>query len=754
MLSCLGFGKSRRHDHGEREPLLPQYHDDTPRQARLHEKIHSYQMLRAMSQGYMPSNEQAIVHLRSLLSANLLNPDVSDLSTSGRALVSSTKLWITQLIDLLEHKNPHDQVQDFIWYMAKARLDIDVGDIGARAAASKAKADASATVASLKTIGSLLLTNSEFRLFLADLSTIGREVFRDAAFTLADVSRKAGDQLKPSEEATESLKHPDGGTETAPSDQELEGQVRQVAQVVSSGAAEVVGEAGHSLAEHVKGDEQQALIHRLKQAVLKLRKRPDYSESASTLSLLLQRYLVAYTRLTSDAVHAVEDEVGASRDADKAVDNFWQFLTTFGDREQWGQVEKSFKDVVDAGRSDPDFDKLAKELANLVQEMLTEPDFFDNAEERLKQLRARAREVASRSSMGESLDGLLKNLHSAIRSVRDDEDIEKLFRTSTRIAQILSPSGQYTNSQLVDDSINVFIPLLVQGVQHLPVPRLEVSTPDVDLLLENLVLEPGKTVNHSSFLPYRLQVSTHNDIEVRKARFQTTSSMTTQLKVRIAGLSLAAADVGYWVRLHSGLLRTVDEGLVSFYLDERGIDIALDIEIGRDRIDQIVSLRRVGVRIHHLNYTLSQSKFSCLAWLFKPLIRPLVRKALEGQIAAAVDEGLRTLNRELLYARERLRATRIADPESLVTFVRAVAARLTPAPDPDLEARAGVRPGRGVFRGRYAPGSLVKLWDDEGREAEQRVFESGRGGWRNGIFDVGTRPAADSSLGANTTAAA
>lgn len=754
MLSCFGFRNSRRHDHGEREPLLPQYNDDTSRQTRLHEKIHSYQMLRAMSQGYMPSNEQAIVHLRSLLSANLLNPNVPDLSTDGRALVKSTKLCITQLIDLLEHKNPQDQVQDFIWYLAKARLDIDVGDIGARAAASKAKADASATVASLKTIGSLLLTNSEFRLFLADLSTIGREVFRDTALTLADVSRKAGDQLKPSDEATETLKHPDRSTETAPSNQDLEGQVQHVAKVVSSGAAEVVGEAGHSLAEHVQGDEKQALVHRLKKAVLNLRQRPDYSEAASTLSLLLQRYLATYSRLASDAVDAVENEVGGSRDADKALDNFWQFLTTFGDGEQWRQVEKSFNDVVEAGRSDADFDKLAKDMANLVQEMLTDPGFFDDAEERLKQLRVRAKKMASASSMGESLDRLFQSLHSAMGSVRHDEDIEKLFRTLTRMAQILSPDGQYTNSQLVQDSINVFIPMIIQGVQHLPVPRLEVSTPDLDLLLENVVLEPGTTVNHSSFFPYKLHVSTQSDIEVRKGLSQTTSSMTTLLRVKVAGLSIAAADVGYWVRLHWGLLRTMDEGLVSFNLDERGMDIALDIEIGRDRIDEIVSLRRVRVRIHHLDYTLRQSKFACLAWLFKPLIRPMVRKALERQIAAGVDEGLRTLNRELLYARERLRATRISNPESLVTFVRAVAARLTPAPDPDVEARAGVRPGRGVFRGRYAPGSLVKLWDDEGREAEQRVFESGRGGWRNGIFDVWTRPAPDSSLGVGTTAVA
>lgn len=511
--------------------------------------------------------------------------------------------------------------------------------------------------------------------------------------------------------------------------------MQQVAHVVSEGAAEVAGEAVHSLADHVQGDERQALVHRLKQAVLRLRQRPDYAESASTLSMLVRRYLAAYTRLTSDTVDAVGHEVGGSREADKAVDNFWHFFTAFGDGEQWARVEQSFRDVVESGRSDPELDRLARELADVVQEALTDPDFFDGADERLKQLRARAKDIASRSSMGESLDGLLQNLHSALGSVRDDDDVQKLERTSTRIAHLVSPSGQYTNRQLVDDTVNVFLPLLVQGIQHLPVPRLEVSTPDMDLLLENLVLQPGTTVNDSSFLPYRLHVSTQNDVDVAKGRHQTTSSMTTTVKVTMAGLSVAAEDVGYWVRLRSGLLRTTDEGLASIAVNEGGVDLSVEVEIGRDRLDEMVSLRRVRARVHHVDYALSQSRFGWLAWALKPVVRPLVRRALEARLAAGVEAGLRTLNRELLYARERLRATRIANPDSLATFVRAVAARLRPRPDPEVEARAGVRRGRGVFRGRYTPGSLVKLWDDEGRSAEQRVFE-GEGGWRNAIFDV------------------
>jgi hypothetical protein len=370
--------------------------------------------------------------------------------------------------------------------------------------------------------------------------------------------------------------------------------------------------------------------------------------------------------------------------------------------------------------------------------MLSDPKFFENVSDRFKELREKSKNITARSSVSEHLDELLAHAHGAMESVLRDEDIHKLIRTSSRIAKILSPAGEYTNKELITDSINVFLPMAIQAVQYIPIPRAEISTPAIDLLLENLILEPGKTVNASSFFPFKFNVLSQNAVEVRKARLRTTSSVKSLVTIKLSGMSIAAEDLGYWFRVHSGLFRFMDEGLAGFHLDERGLDIAIDLEIGRDRMEKIVSLRHVGVTIHHLNYSLSKSKFACLAWLFKPLIRPIVKKALEMKIATGIAGGLHFLNRELLFARERLRATRIANPDDLWTFIKAVAARLTPEPDPDVDTRVGVMPGAGVFRGRYAPGSLMQVWETEGRMAAQTVYEYERGGWRNDIFDVHT----------------
>lgn len=741
MLSCLGCGNRRRDPElGEREPLLPRYNDDTALQTRLHEKLHSYQMLRAISKGYMPSNEQTIIHLRSLLSANVLNPDMPELSDSGRALVRNVKHALRQFIEGLQHKNSEDQIQDFIWCLSKARLHVDTHDISARASVAKAKGDTAAAYQSLKTVGSLLLTNSDFRIFLSDLETVGREAFRDTAFTLADVSKQAGKKIAPSKEDEGALKNVNGDSKPAPSGEELKDEARDVARVLAEGANEVAHEAEHSVVEHVTGDEQETMANRLKQAVLKLRKRPDYSDSVSTLALLLRRYLMAYSHAAADAMDAVEDDVEANPEVDQALHNFWLLVSSIGSKQEWANVEASFKKIVEDGKSDPNFDELVKHVANLVQDMLSQPEFFDNVDERLEEVREKTKALTSESSISDHLNDLLSHLRSAMRSFLEDTDIHKLIRACSRIAHLLSPEGTYTNGELLNDSINVFVPMAIQAIQYIPIPRVEVATPAIDLLLENLILEPGRTINNSSFLPFKLNVSTQNDIEVRKARMRTTSTMTSLVNVKISGMSIAADDLGYWLRLHSGLLRMVDEGIAGFHLDERGLDITLDLEIGRDRMEKIVSLRNVDVTIHHLNYSLSKSKFACLAWVLKPLIRPIVRKALEMQISTAIADGLHFLNRELLFARERLRATQIASPDDLWTFVKAVAARLTPAPDPDLDARVGVKPGKGVFRGRYAPGSLVKLWEEEGRATEQRVYEYERGGWRNEIFDVRTTP--------------
>lgn len=739
MSSCLGFG--RKKSQSDREPLLPQYEDDTVLQRRLHQKLHSYQMFRAFSKGFMPSNEQVIINLRTLLASDVLSLDNADLSTSGRHLVKHTRQWLQQFMDLLQHKNEKDQIQDLIWFLSKSRISVDVEDLAQRAKNSKAKADTAAAYESLKTVGSLLLTNSDFRTFLGDLNVVGREVFKDSAFTLSKVAKQAGKKLEPSADEKQAVAKPGADDKIhAPTANDLGDEVAEVSKVVANGSTEVAKKTKDSAIDRLSGDEGKTLLNRLKLAVGKLRQRNDYSDSVSTISLLIKRYAMVYSRAAQEVVEVATEDTQQNAETDRAMKNAWALITSFGDAKEWKKCEDLFHKVLDHKENDPQFEDMMQDVGNSVQKLLTDPSFMDNAQEKFQELRTKSQKVGNESDLTKDIQALLQQIEVTFQSVLQDEDVHNLIQTTLTLAGILSPVQQATNPELIQDSFNIFIPLLISAVQYIPIPRLEVSTPEIDLLLENLIIEPGQTVNETSFLPYRLKIETYNDLEIRKAKFRTTTATTNLVTIKLDGLSARAEEIGFWLRAHAGILRLADEGIASFALDEKGVDIHVDVEIARERMEQMLTLKAVRVHIHKLTYTMRKSKFSWLGWLLKPLLRPIIRKTLEKQVASALTDFFHAANRELLYARERLRATRISDPDDVLTFFKAVSARLTPAEDPDLYTRVGVaQPGKGVFKNVYAPGSVVKVWNEQALEAGERVEEFDAGGWRNDIFDTHVR---------------
>ena len=572
------------------------------------------------------------------------------------------------------------------------------------------------------------------------MGTIGRQVFADTAFSLSGVVEEAGKKLEPSEHESKIIKEPGSEEGPPPTADDLGNGTATISKAVGNGLARTGHTAFSSLQDNLSGDHKETLLYRLREAVMKLRKRNDYSDSVSTLGLLIKRYAIAYSRAVDETISTAQEDVNTNLALDKAAKNFWSLISSFGDREQWQSLEDKINKLMDHSKTDPEFENLMIDVGNSVQKLLTEPDFFESADKKIKELREKVREVGSDSSLRKDIDEALSQLQITSSSVLEDSDVSNLMATTTKILNILSPLHTSANKDLIQDSLHVFIPLLIQAVQYIPIPRLEISVPEIDLLLENLIIEPGRTINNTSFLPYKLRIETYNDIEIRKARnLRTTASTTSLVTVAVNGLSVRADEVGFWLRAHSGIFRLADEGIASFQLDERGIDIALDVEIGKEKLEKILTLKAVRVQVHKLSYSLRKSRFSWLAWIIKPLLRPIVRKVLEKQLATAIADGIHAANRELLFARERLRATRISDPQDIRTFVKAIITRLTPVEDPDVYTAIGVTPSKGVFRDVYAPGSVVKLYEEEARQAAERVDDAiVDGGWRNEIFDVHT----------------
>ncbi|KAJ9192020.1 hypothetical protein DTO164E3_8591 [Paecilomyces variotii] len=747
MSSCFGRRKSPRG--GDTEPLLPRYEDETVLQRRVHQKLHSYQMLRALAEGYMPSTEQTIANLRTLLASDVLNPNPDEVSPAGRQLTRDAKLGIRTFIELLRDKNSQDQLQDFLWHLSKSRAQLDTGRLTHQASRIKHQTDVKAAYDSIRTVGGLLMTNADFRLFVDDLATVGRQIFSDTAFSLADTAREVGKEVKPSQAELETVQGPGSDEAPPPSTEEIRAEATEIAKLTGNGVAQTGKTAVRSTEENLSGERRETLFYRLKQVVGNLRQRTDYADSVSTISKLVQQYAKLYSGAAENTVEALEEDVELNEDVREAVERFWTLVSSFGNKDDWKRLREQFNAILSHTQKDPEFEKLMSEIGSALQEMLTDPGFFDSAEEKVEELKEKSKSIGSDTGIRQDVDAFLQQAKRTLKSVADDEAVAKSIAATKKIYHDVSDAFNSKTSMLSSDLVHVFLPLLIRSVQRIPIPRLEISVPEMDLLVENLVLEPGRTVRNSSFLPFKSHLSTRNDIELVKTHSKrTTTNMKTNFTLSIFGLSMAASEFGYWLRAHSGpFLRLKDEGIASFYLDERGIDISVDVEVGRDHLEHIFTLRGVRVHIHKLNYNVRRSKWSFLLWLVKPFLKQLVRRVLEKKIAEQIVTAARALNRELVFARERLRATRIADPQDLATFIRAVTARLKPRADPDVYTRIGAdAPDTGVFHGVYAPGSIVKLWHEEAERAHDAVEHGDASGglgmtWRNDIFDVTGTPA-------------
>ncbi|KAI0999176.1 hypothetical protein K3495_g9020 [Podosphaera aphanis] len=741
-MSCSrAINKSRT---GEREPLLPRYEGETSLQKTTQQQMHIYQMIRALYRGFMPSTNQLSVHLRVLLNSDLLNPETPGLSQSGKELFELSRQWLSEFIDLIEKKNPGDQIQDIISSLSHAKISVGTDNLVRSVKDIKVNADTSAVYESMKTIGNLLLTNSDFRMFLADLKNIGRQVFADTAKSVSQVSNDVALKVDPDSTAKDKIASRTSNEENqspALAD-DFRAEASEIGTVVTDGIKKTGLDAKTSMQENISGDQRKILITRLKSAITKLRKRNDYSDSVNTISLLIQRYAQVYSQAADKAASELHKDVKTNDALDLAIKRFWSVLSTFGDEQVWKELEARVENVLRHSQKDPEFEKLMFKVSESVKQVLTDPNSFEAANNKFSELKEKSQEIGADTAIKEDIKALLTQTFAACESVVNDKDVSRLLETTLRIYEILSPTDYFINQDLVVDAYSIFIPLIVQSFEYIPIPRLELSVPEMDLLLENIIFQPGRTINHSSFLPFSLNVKTFNELTLRKARFRNVAVLKTSVTIKLHGISFSAADVGFWLRVHRGIFRFADEGLVSFELDKRGLDLELDVEIGKDRLENIISLKEVRVKVHKLSYTLRKSKFACIAWLFKLILRPLLRKVLERQIATSVRNFFHTTNRELLFARERLRATRIADPGSLQKFLKAVLTRLKPREDPEVQVDIGIRGGAGnqssVFAGRYAPGSVVKIWDEEGARAVKAVDEHATAsGWRNSIFDVG-----------------
>ncbi|PPQ71059.1 hypothetical protein CVT26_011461 [Gymnopilus dilepis] len=168
------------------------------KEADVDRKLRFYGVIQAFRKGKMPSNEQIDTTLQYVLDHSPV--DVNQLSPEGRKLVQDTREIISTARLMVQQKNADELFQNFVWHTRDVDTDTltqGPGEVSEKIPvdADKAKNDGQEAVKHLRTLLTLVLTNSEVRKLLSDFSLIGRDLLSRTAVKAAETIAPHPDKL-------------------------------------------------------------------------------------------------------------------------------------------------------------------------------------------------------------------------------------------------------------------------------------------------------------------------------------------------------------------------------------------------------------------------------------------------------------------------------------------------------------------------------------------------------------------------------
>ncbi|KAG8909986.1 hypothetical protein FRC00_009079, partial [Tulasnella sp. 408] len=178
--------------------------DRAAQAADVDRKMRLYGVIEAFRAGKVPDNQQIDETLQYVKSTSPVN--VNELSPDGQKLISDSRDIIETARLIVKDKNADELFQNFLWHTTetdfnKAKVDTDAATPITK---DDAKKDGRQAIANLRTLLTLVLTNSEARKLLSDIQLIGRDLFARGAIKAGEKARPTQEQLAQVDDAAPS----------------------------------------------------------------------------------------------------------------------------------------------------------------------------------------------------------------------------------------------------------------------------------------------------------------------------------------------------------------------------------------------------------------------------------------------------------------------------------------------------------------------------------------------------------------------
>ncbi|GAA5902285.1 hypothetical protein JCM5296_003972 [Sporobolomyces johnsonii] len=667
----------------------------------------------ALQAGKLPTSHQFVAFLQKTLHSSLLQPDVGSmfagkvgggkLSKRGREVVVDTRKVLEALARLVLQHNDDDKIQRFIWQAKNADLGVDVDvkefNVEVPDIPVPSRKELSEASQSLHQLLSLLLTSNELRNLLADSINLFRDLFADAAENVADVtiqatraSKKAARKARPSEKERQEKKLPTDGYEhwedVVAAGQDVRKSIKRGAEdkrdeMLKQGVKEL-RKAKEYIEEELPTDAKDAVIERFKAIINEIQSQPEYSEAVNTLSRLARKYFELSKESLVDAAQAstakLDGDLDPNAEAQNAVSLLRQIVESFtGSLEPALQTgDKLYNHI----KGDERIQQCWKEFDQLVERCINDPGYVttSKASRRFDTIYDRAREIVeSNADWKRDANAFISEMQKLLSHAANDKALLAVGDACEKLGESLADFAHtgvnvvgVDGGDLWKDVSQVFLPRLLGALKQVPLPRVEYTSEDLDLIVDNIRFESA------SFIPDAAHFKTNLDYSTKKGYAAYASEFSTHTTLSFAGLRMQATNISYYIAKKTGWIGLEDSGLLDVFIGSQdpkaddGLDVTLILENAHDDDrESFFRLKKVEVNIEGFDIGIRQSSHPIRNWLARGALRSYmelkVKEVLEEQIAA----GFQQLDQQLFLLQYKATAARAAAPDPLA-FLRAI----------------------------------------------------------------------------------
>ncbi|CAG8547346.1 27062_t:CDS:2 [Dentiscutata erythropus] len=642
----------------------------------------------ALKEGKIPTTEQITTTIDSIQESDAMHSTARGMSPLGKKVFADAEKFLETTKTLLVEKNANDELQNTVYYGAKAAREIKETtssipeDLKRRVDEHLASAEPSVKAIWQKTllIPQLLISSPEFRRLVNDINHIIKEAL--SVYVPGredDVQTPHEDEEKdPQEFAQDVAQH---GRESvypvARAGAEIVGpHIKDFGEGRKS-LKEAAGDGMKTLATSVKDrvtsyklspEKRDRIINRFRTLMIETQSSPEYQEALTDLVDVLSRFS-DYTQ--EAAGHVVSTTKGTSNDIPSlkiAQENAKNLIENFANNKSLDDLICALKDMGTQIKNHEELHNYFKKLQHFVLSSLRDHEFVEstNYREEGSRLIENGRQLLL-DNYRDTTQRIVDEASAFNEALQEDRTTRQWARDLECLIKdvFLDEKGRPTiKFELVKD-FGKILSIVAEKLKFIPLPRLENSDENYEYSFDNIVLHV------SDILPKHLHISLTSDINLDR---EANDVVQNTAVFEISKLRADARNIAFYYKKKGGLIQMRDVGLVDFAIPADGLRYYMKLSLDLPNADTQLTQFRVleaETKISDLKIRLHDTKHDFLYMLLTPLAEKRIKRQVEGVITEQmkkavgfIQEQIARVQQQMVEMQQRRAAMRATSPTS------------------------------------------------------------------------------------------